>query len=252
VGVVLHGLGVAANWIITGAAYLLYPVGLLVAAIYYVLQWIINWLRGGAEPAKFALPDFSDLQKQAEGQPTADVPVIILLILKWGLLLLLIILLIFLLSRALVRFWQGKDLENLDEEHETFFSWALLRGDLASFFSWFFRWMRRKKIGHLPSSNIKISEAARAGSERDYNVRELYRALLWQGSQLGTPRKSFETAYEYERRLESLIPESKQELSPITESYIKERYGEGVDEPENLALLNRLWRTLRLKLVRKV
>jgi hypothetical protein len=252
VGTLLHGLGVAANWLITGVAYLLYPVGLLVAGLYYVIQWLVNWLRGGAQPPKFVVPDFSDLQKQAEGQPTAHVPVILLFVLKWGLLLLLVAFLIFLLSRALVRFWQGKDLENLEEEHETFFSWTLLRADLGGFFGWLFRWIRWKNRADAGARSISSGKASMGDAGRELNVRELYRAVLSEGNQIGSPRKSFETAYEYEKRLETLIPDIRPELKTITESYIIERYGDGNEPPEKVSLLNRLWRNLRLKLAPKV
>jgi hypothetical protein len=251
VSTILHGLSVGAGWLLTGVAYLLYPVGLLVTAIYYVVQWIIHLIRGGAEPPKFTLPDFSDLQKQAEGQPTAHIPLWILLLLKWGVLILLAAFLIFLLSRALIRFWQGKDLESADDEHETLFSWGLLRSDLAGFWSWLFsRWRKKRPGGAVEIAAVKL-EPIDSTADRDYDIRELYRALLWRGSQYGIPRKTTETPYEYEQRLESSLAGSGAELEPITSSYVRARYGEHKEPPERIAFLNRLWRTLRDKLVRK-
>ena len=207
-------------------------------------------MANGQDDKNDDMPDFSDVQKQAEGQPTAYVPAIILLLLKWGFLVLLIAFLIFLLSRALVRFWQGKDLESAEDEHETLFSWALLRSDLGAFWAWLFaRWRRKKPAG--PAAPPAAKPPAAAESEQDYDVRELYRALLWQGSQIGLTRKSSETPYEYEKRVESSFPDSRGELAPLTESYIRARYGEEKQAPEKIALLNRIWRSLRQKLVRQ-
>jgi hypothetical protein len=250
VGTVLHGLGIFANWLLFVIGYLLYPVGLLAAVLYYVLRWIVNLLRGGTAPPPFNLPDYSDLQKQAEGQSTVHVPLAILLVLKWGLLILLAAFLIFLLTRALARYWQGKDPENLDEEHESFFSWGLLRRDLGGFWSWLISRLKRKSKRKAILPGPVIAGEFDEGSDKEYNVRELFRAMLKRGRQIGLPKKPFQTPYEYEKQLESFYPESEQELKPFTQAYVEERYGEGVG-PDKITFLNRLWRSLRNKLIKK-
>jgi hypothetical protein len=250
VGTVLHGLGIFADWLLFVIGYLLYPVGLLAAAFYYVLQWVVTLLRGGTEPPPFNLPDYSDLRRLTEGQSSVHVPLAILLVLKWGLLILLAAFLIFLLTRALARFWQGKDSENLDEEHESFFSWGLLRGDLAGFWSWLFSRLKRKSQRKTILPGPAMAGEFDEHSDKEYDIRELFRAMLKRGSQIGLPKKPSQTAYEYEKQLESLYPESEQELKPFTQAYIEERYGEGVG-PDKVTLLNKLWRVLRNKLINK-
>jgi hypothetical protein len=80
-----------------------------------------------------------------------------------------------------------------------------------------------------------------------YTIREIYQALLWEGRQNGTPRRSTETPYEYKLRLQEHRETMSEELNSLTEAYIVERYGQINPPPEKVSWLNGIWRSLREK-----
>ena len=246
----LHGLSILGDWLLVVLSYVLLPVGYLLEGLIYVFRWLISLLRSDQTPPQFNMPDLSDLQKAAEGQSPVQIPVWLILLLKWGGVIIVAGLVVFILGRMLVRYWEGRPEKEVEEEHETLWSWGLLRKDLGLLLSWLFGWVKRFRSRRIQQAEaFSLPEAIQnERSSRTFSIRELYQALLWQGRQRGVPRKKFETPYEYRSRLVHRIQNGEDEINQLTEAYIFERYGEVRTEPERITFLNRVWRVLRDKI----
>ncbi len=241
-GLLIHPLGVAANWLFTVLIYVIaYPLGLVAAALIYVIRFLIHLFGGGQPPEPIRAPDFSDLENP-EAQTITGIPPEVVLALKWGFLALLAVLVIFFLARALFRYQQGKPEADLDEISESLWSLGAFRNDLGTLFSWLLRWLRRRKLlagAIIPKKFIKGGESGNL-----LTVREVYRALLRQGREAGLPRRPAETPYEYREKFERDQGKPLPQVEVITEAYVQERYGDIVTGHEDLHRLNTLWRDL--------
>jgi hypothetical protein len=245
----LHFLSVMGNWLLTALSYILLPAGLLAEGLIFIGRWLLSLLKTGTKP-KFEMPDLSDFKKAAEGQPPVHIPDALLLTLKWGGLALIIGIVVFLLARALIRYWDSKSESDVEEVHETFWSWSLFRTDLRRFLGWLFRWAHRRR--KVSSDNIAPPTPIAAGEneiDKIFNIRELYQAVLWQGRQAGIPRRKSETPYEYRQNLESHLNIPRNEIELLTEAYVTDRYGLVNPTPQKVELLNRIWRSLRHKMM---
>jgi hypothetical protein len=244
----LHGFSLLGDWLLIVISYILFPVVYLLAGLIYLFKLLVNWLNGNQEPPQLNQPDFSEMQKAAHDQSGLNIAPGVILALKWGAVAIVVGLVVFFLARTLVRYWDSKTEKDIDEEHENLWSWGLFSGDLRIFLSWLFHWARRKKSASSQFYTPPAAAAAGSTTDRLFNIRELYRALLWEGRQAGTPRQKSETPIEYCTRLEAQMSEAREEIDGLTEAYIYERYGEVNTEPEKLTPLNRLWRSLKSKL----
>ena len=248
-GTWLHFFSNLGGWLLTGLIYALYPVALVASLLYYVIRFLMNLLNHAPPPPPPQMTQPPDWQKFAQNQGPNSLPPALVLALKWGLIALVIVLVVFFLARALVRYSQRKMDSEVEEIHETIWSWNIFNSDLQAILVWLFGWARRRrntKVG-APSAmfaDFKNSES----SDRNYSVRELYRAWLWQERQNGSPRRQSETPYEYRQRIGPAREPVADEIEAITESYITERYGEVSAQPDKLRQLNRLWRVLRDKI----
>ena len=244
---IVHFLGNLGNWLLTGFLYLLYPLGFLAQILLWVAQFILALIR--REPPPPLDPNamggnVSDIFKDVGegGLPTALVQT-----LKWGSILIVSGLVIFFLSRMLSRYWKAKSEEGVEEVNETLGTWNLLKMDLRGFLSWLFRWLhRRKPIQTDEESQIRPSALEPEGDQL-FTIREIYRALLWEGRQTGTPRRTNETPYEYNQRLQQHREAMSDELNSLTEAYVAERYGQINPAPEKVRWINGIWRSLRNK-----
>jgi hypothetical protein len=252
-GSIIGGLNHLVDWLFIALSYILLPLGYLIEAIIFVGKWLINLLSQNPQPLKMDMFDMSNLQKAAEGQPGVSIPTAVILALKWGFLVLIIGLVIFFLSRTLMRYWESKNPKEIEEVHETVWSWGLFRTDLRLLLAWLFRWTKRRKktveegVYQPPLASINSDD----DSARDYTVRELYQAMLWEGRQLGTARKQSETPYEYRKKLVERIDKAAPEIDALTDAYIIERYGQINPTHEKVSLLNRIWRKLRAKITNR-
>jgi hypothetical protein len=245
----LRAFSILGDWLLIVLTYALFPIVYLFAGIIYLFKLIMSWLNGNQEPQKLEPPDFSQVQKAAQDPTGLNIPVWVILALKWGAVAILVGLVIFFLARTLMRYWEAKTEKDVDEEHENLWSWGLFTGDLRIFLAWLFRWAWRKKTVSAHSSGPPPAALIDGDkTDRLFNIRELYRALLWQGCQAGTPRNKSETPSEYRSRLEDRMAEARDEIEGLTEAYIYERYGEEVTGPDKLTYLNRLWRSMKAKL----
>jgi hypothetical protein len=245
----LHALGTFGDWLLTAFLYLLYPVGFLAAGLYYVARWLISLVTHGQPPEPLKMNEMGNLKDMVQEQSSFQIPEGILLALKVLLMLLVAGLVIFFLARIIMRHSRGKSEEDIEEEHETLWSWGLFGADLRALLAWLFRWAHRKgrTSPETTPGNYSVPDIEEE-SGRIYSVRELYRAWLWQAGQRWSQRRQSETPYEYRRRLGANVEKVADEVDTLTDDYMKERYGEEKTEPERLTLLNRLWHSLRSKL----
>jgi hypothetical protein len=210
-------------------------------------------LSANPEPLKLNSFDISDLQKMTEEQSGLPIPAALIMALKWGAVIVIVGLVIFFLSRALMRYWESKNPKEIEEVHETVWSWNAFKMDLRLLLAWLFKWTKRRKKtaeagvfqAPLPSLN------GDAQPDKDYTVRELYQAMLWEGRQLGAARRQSETPYEYRKKLVDRIDKAAPEIDALTDAYIIERYGQINPAPEKVSLLNRVWQKLRAKIMNK-
>ena len=187
--------------------------------------------------------------KDPNDQTTPDYLIILLTILKWVIAAIAAGLIIYFLWRSLRRYQQGKNEEGFEEENESMWSRSMLKTEIKNLLNWLFGWMNRRKPQVQINSYIETPAVQDLSTENQlYNVRELYRAVLWQGREMGLPRRTEETPYEYLHRLESKSVEGNQQIGQLTDAYVQERYGLADTEPEKLKWLNHLWQTLRKKI----
>jgi hypothetical protein len=244
-----QALGTLGNWLLTALIYCLYPIAFIASGFYYLARWILSLLRHDQTPEPMEGMGAQDWKDMVQGQSAVQIPEAVLLALKWGMVLLVVGLVIFFLARILVRRSQGKSQEDIEEVHENFWSWGLFSADLRAMLAWLFRWVHKKKATSEDNAATAYHvSSVEEDAGRIYSIRELYRAWLWQAGQRWSPRRRSETAFEYRRRLGTSVDKMTEELDPLTEAYIKARYGEEKTGDEKLKGLNKLWHTLRAKL----
>jgi hypothetical protein len=222
--------------------YVFLPLGYLVELLYYIGKFIINWLRQGQplEPFKFSIagnPD--DLPEVTKGVISPQV----ILILKLTILALVLLGVLFLLTRAVTRRRSTRAQDEVDEEQESLWSWEEFKSDVMILFKAFFQLFRRKSkpVSESTSLNWQGDEDIK----RRLSIREIYQHLLWQAARLRIPRESYETPFEYARRLGQVVPDGKEPLNEITRLYIDVRYGEHQMEDKKIDDANSIWEKLR-------
>jgi len=93
------------------------------------------------------------------------------------------------------------------------------RLDMARFFRRVVTWLRRLfAIGAL-------RRRPREESEQTASVRRLYADMLRWGAESGLPRERAQTPFEYQRTLCAALPAHRTDVTLITESYVRARYG---------------------------
>jgi hypothetical protein len=244
---IAHFLGLLGNWILTGLIYLLYPVGFILQFLIWALRYILAALRG--EPLPQDNPsDPGNPNDMYKNIVEKHLPAAVILVIKWVAIILVAALVIYLLSRLFNRYTKSKSDEGVEELNETLGSWQLFGKDLKGILAWLFSWLKpKKKPLAQPSEADQFALTDSDGIERVFTIREIYRALLWEGRQSGFPRHRNETPYEYCRRLQERKNELSSELNSLTQAYVSERYGQINPQLEQVNWLNRIWRTLKDK-----
>jgi hypothetical protein len=232
------------EWLWDKIIYLFYIPGLIVQMLYYLFQ-----LFRRDQPTEMKPFDMEDLQKKLEKPLESNVPdylIIVLTILKWAVAAVIVALIIYRTWRSIKRFRKDQSEEGLEEENESLWSWSTFKADCRAIWDWLTLWMRRKitlvrvnRYTNMPAVRVDPTE------ESLFSVRDLYRALLWQGMELGIPRQPDETPYEYSHRLEIKTRDYSQGIAQITEAYIGERYGLMYTDTDQLKRLNKIWLFIR-------
>lgn len=246
VALLLHPLNVVASYLLMALGYAVgYPLGIVAAALVYVLRFLFRLLQRGTPPESLTPNDLSDLRQALAGREPQGLPTQVMLVLKWGLVALMVALALFLLARALFRYRKGKAEEEIEEVNESLWSWDAFQSEVRSFLTRLLRWFRRQKLVTALAVSPPLSVAQGEEQTRLFTARELYQGLLWEGRRAGLPRRQADTPYEYGARLKAHISSGAMELEAITEAYVAERYGSMAIASEHLGRLNRLWRSLR-------
>ena len=249
VALLFHPLNLLADWLLIAFFYgIVLPFALVGAGVVYGLQLLYHLIGPGAEPEPIEPPDLSDLTELSEGQEMGEgvgISPELVLALKWGLVALVVLLVLFILARTLFRYWKGQAQGEIEEVSESLWSWEGFKSDLRSFLASLLRRFKRQKPATPVVVSPPIAVAPGEDPGRLFTVQEIYQGLLWEGRNMGLPRREPETPYEYQGRLESRVEVEGPELQAITRAYVAGRYGEEGVDSEQLGLLNRLWRRLR-------
>jgi len=154
------------------------------------------------------------------------VPIILFLVVIWF------------TARSLRR-WQEMPRSGSREVRKSILSPAFLAQDLASFLQG--AWERLTGDEGL----LGLKDRLRPWREELSSIRGIYATMLRFAANLGFPRRPGETPYEYLLTLSQNWPESQKQLSYMTESYIRVRYGGVSPSPEELERMKQAWLAMK-------
>jgi len=144
-------------------------------------------------------------------------------------------LVLFILAKAVSRLRARRAVDQIEEIHESLWSWRGLRDDLKELFRNLF-----KKKEPLPERSFFDEDF-----QGEMDIREIYRHVLWEGKRSGLPRRPQETPGEYSVRLGRSVPESDRPLKDITREYESVRYGDNIVPEDRVKNANSLWDKLK-------
>jgi MFS family permease len=154
---------------------------------------------------------------------------------RWFVIALLIGLVLFILVKAVSRMRARRARDEIEEIHESLWSWKGLRDDLKGLLKTVFK--RKEELVKESRFNKNV--------KGEMDIREIYRHLQWEGGRSGIPRRRYETASEYANHLERELPDSTIPLDDITRMYENVRYGENIVPEEQVHHANGLWQTIK-------
>jgi len=231
-------IGFLWNLVEKAVYYLFVPVSYVVGWLVIFFQWLVEMLRrkqGTQSPETITPATSPDMPNVVTNTLSPEV----ILILKWTFFALVLAGLVIFLVRAIVRNRRAKTDADIEEEHESLWSW---RGFQDDFKQWLNSIKNRFKLPEKPSvsrldwdneTNVKLA------------IRQIYERFLWYTTRLSMPRYSQETPYEYERRILLVFKEQQQPISLITEYYVNNRYSNSPEDEQANAKANDLWDKLR-------
>jgi hypothetical protein len=152
--------------------------------------------------------------------------------------------LIVVIGMLLARMKRVRVSRNVDEVHESLWSWELFLTQLRALLHalWLRLFPRRAAVALEQGS---IDERTLEPTAR--TIREMYRALLRWAADRGYPRKKDETPYEFRKRLRARLPLTEPELGIMTDAYTAIRYGRAVPSDADVASVQQTWSQLRQK-----
>ncbi|MBI2851840.1 MAG: DUF4129 domain-containing protein [Chloroflexi bacterium] len=214
------------------------PFGLIGQVVYWIVMFFINLILGKEIPA---LPsaNVTGLGEQTEELPGRFLSPEIIMVIKWSLFGIILAGVLFLMAWAVFRYRSRESDSGIEEFHESLWSWTGLKTDLRLFLG---SLLRR---GSERTAQERLHNHDENDHEDIMDVREIYRRLLREASEVGVTRHHWETPYEYVRRLQAAVPEGSAPLVELTELYIGVRYGALQAEEAVLRHANALWRLLR-------
>jgi hypothetical protein len=213
--------------------YILYPVFFVFEWIVRLLVYFINLIRGNQElppdgTGNMTTPQWPDVI--SKGLPAWAMESI-----KWFVVALVVGLVLFILAKAVSRMRVRRAHDEIEEIHESLWSWRGLSDDLKEMFRNLFR-----KKGALPAANPFDEDF-----DGEMDVREIYRHVLWEGKRSGLARRRQETPGEYSVRVRQSVPDSDEPLRDITREYESVRYGDNIVPEDRVKSANSLWRRLK-------
>jgi Domain of unknown function (DUF4129) len=228
-------LGAAYDWLIGIIAHIIV---FLVTPIF----WLINLIFAGQQlrSPSIRLNPLGGVGKTNthKPQPTPDLILVLIPILRIALPILFILGLILLIRWALrrrrVRVVGSKN----EDVHENLWSWALFWTQLKAFLRGLFgRFFSRKTT----AAGEQAAPEAITGGQAARSVREIYRLLLRRAADRGYPRKKDETPYEFRQRLDAKTPLAQPRLEVITGVYTATRYGGLEPDESEVARVRGAW-----------
>lgn len=218
--------------------YIYYVLGWIFRLIEIIMTWLISLIRGidyAIEPAELELGPRDNPPPPGEFGSMA--------IFKWIIIILVIALVIYLLYKTTKRLTARMADSDVEEFSESLWSWLGFKADISLFFSrlfdrWFGSKLRNfgKKFSFNDQKNNMFAD--------DMNIREIYKNMMTEASESGHRRHSYETPYEYAKRLTTAIPDINEQVDDITDLYVNVRYGESNLKEWETEHANVLWRLI--------
>jgi len=225
--------------------YLLMPFGYVAEGAVWLVQQIAGQ-SGGESPAGSGGGSGALIQREiGEAGTGIELPETAVLAIKWTLFAIVVIAVIFLLTKLITRYRSSREKADVDEIHESLWSWQGFRADLRLFFSMFFQRFRRKKKRPTKGKTAVPQWYRKDKVEGTLGIREIYQRLLWLASYSGVERHRHETPYEYTTRLVQVVPAGTEQLNELTNIYIDVRYGDIEAKQRQVDYANRLWGILK-------
>jgi hypothetical protein len=220
--------------------YILWPLFFVLEWLFRFFKYLLSLLRGA--PPQTDNATFGNQNLIFPEGTSADIPPWVTEAIKWFVVALIIGLVLFILAKAVSRLRTRRLRDEIEEIHESLFSWRGLRDDLRELLGMMGDRFRRKPVVPGP-----VFDEDAAGMD----IREIYKHVLWEGSRSGVPRRRHETAAEYSIRLGKRVPESGEPLEDITALYQNARYGDMKLPETQVESANIWWQKLRW-LIRKI
>lgn len=232
-----QGAGIVFDFLGKIFHYILIPLNYVFEGIFWVLRFLINLIRNDQplQPegtGEQGFPEMADVVQR-------DLPAAAIMAVKWLVIALIVAAVIFILAKAISRFRAQRAREEIEEIHESLWSWRGVRDDLRLLLNMIGKRFQRKRVP------VAVKPDIDEGTSRRLNVREIYRHLLREAACSGLARYRHETASEYASRLEQAVPDGREPLDRLTGLYIDVRYGETSPPEEQVDSANIFWRTLR-------
>jgi uncharacterized membrane protein YjfL (UPF0719 family) len=230
-----HGFKAAGGFLGKIIPYILWPIIFVFEWLVRIFVYLINLLSGSQTPSENITGNVTFLQwpevisKQLPPWATEAI--------KWSVVALVVGLVLFILARAVSRMRARRARDEIEEIHESLWSWKGLRDDLRELLGMLGKRFKRKPA--TPAYRFDENAAGRM------DIREIYRHVLWEGAHSGLARRRHETPSEYSGRMAQSVPESDEPLKNITHEYENVRYGENIVPEERVEKANSLWQKLK-------
>jgi hypothetical protein len=235
-------LGSVSDFLFRILSYIFVSFGFLFEWVFRIGASIVALFAGEA-PKPFGVDGTGEIRGNPETPTFEGLPPRMVETLKWLLLALIAAVLLYVLGRTIFRHIPSKETNNIDETHESLWSWDLFKSDLGRLFGKLrkrFDFTRQGQPGHLRPPDWILSDFS-----GQLTVRQIYRCLLWEASRMNLARRDCETPNEYARRLAGSVPDGRKLIEEITGLYVGKRYG-GLDAlAGGLERANEMWRSLR-------
>ena len=229
-------------WLLSTVLFVVFLV--LGVPLMFALEALFGWLRQYLRALPpftldpFGLSRLDDLRVRRASQPP---PEELYLIAQWLAVGLVVALAAFLIARALLWRASAKEVDEVPEERDSVWSWAILfdaaRAWLATLRQRFAR--RGPALAEAGGGAVARAEHASATT-----LRQLYRDVLALAALRGAPRPAEATPYEQLPRLQSALgPDDA--LADVTRAYVRARYGDHPPAEADLDALRRWWERFR-------
>lgn len=215
------------------AAPLRYVVGVLVAALFYLLSILLGPLLDRI-PMEDFFESFEEASRNIAGYPPPDVEPSQPITLNQALIDF-ILLLAFVAMVALAAYYLYKLLRQRDREEEE------LPEQWGEYDEEPLHWQGGAWLQSLRERLARKAARPEVGLE---TVRDLYKNLLLFGDDHGLPRPSEDTPYEYLDPLAARYPHRRQDFQQLTEAYVAAHYGETTFSAAQISDLKGAWQRI--------